>query len=580
MGLVLSAVAALQFYLIVDKLPPSTFYSGDCGTKLLQAQSLVMQHWRSASVVYPGREIDRQLQFVDTGMLQVRKGRVWGVHSLVFAVPASVTYAWFGYKGLYVVPAVCLLAALFILWLLAKSMWSGWRALFALTLAAFGSPLLFYGLEYWEHTLAVVLVMAAVLLLSDVEGVTRRSWRLVGAGALLVGAATVRPEAAVFWIAAASGLLAVVRPGRTLLRSLGLLTVGSAVVAAPAAIINQELFGDPLGTVLGLHVHRGHPDPRLMIIGKLLMPLTVSAFLELGCAVLGALLLWWLAAREVKQQRSRLTVALGLLAVTVTAAIAAVEIHRLLGLWRQPAEVTSLAESLPVVWALPMAAVAWRFDAEATDRRRARFLAVTAAVYVVGVLATSPTWAGAQWGPRLLLLAIPLLALFLGRLGNARLPSGRVALVAVCTLSLVSAGVQASGLRWLAEVKGLYVNTVRFFERETARGDVLASDQFWFHEVLASLYYQRRFFYVSSPDRMTDFVDRLRASRVPYFYYLLPRGVGYPADTPEKLGRDLLKQAKAQNLLDRGLSLENCVVITDKPYYLIRLGTGGAARSP
>jgi hypothetical protein len=261
------------------------------------------------------------------------------------------------------------------------------------------------------------------------------------------------------------------------------------------------------------------------------------------------------------------------------AAIAAVEGHRLLALWRKPEELTSLTASFPVVWALPMVATAWCCDAKAVGKTSVRFLAVTATVYLVGVLVTSPTWSGAQWGPRLLLLAMPLLALLLGRMGNPRLASGRVALLAVCSLALVSAGVQVTGLRWLAQTKGLYVNTVGLFERKTGKGDVLASDQFWLQEVLASLYYQRRFFYIASPDRMTEFVGRLRSSRVPRFYYLLPRSADYPG-APEKLTQDLVKQVEGHNLLEQGLVLEHCDVISDRPYYLLRLAVGTTAGSP
>jgi len=578
-GAVLLAVAALQFYLIVFALPSQTFYSGDCGIKLAQAQSFVMQHWRSPALVYPGESIDPGHQFVETGGLIVRKGRVWGSHSVVFAFLSSIPYAWLGFKGLYVVPAISLLGAVFLLWLLARTIYGDWRALFAAALLAFCTPLLFYGVEFWEHTLAVFIAMAALLLLPLGLEAAKPAWRFAAASALLAAAFAVRPETAVLVAAVGLGMTATVRPARDFVRSLGFFALGVLSILAPLVLANQRLFGDPWGTLLGLHIRAGHPDPRMVVIGKLLMPLTFANLLELGGAALGALLVWWLATMETKLERGRLTVALSLLATGVVAAIAAVEGHRLLALWRKPEELTSLTASFPVVWALPMVATAWCCDAKAVGKTSVRFLAVTATVYLVGVLVTSPTWSGAQWGPRLLLLAMPLLALLLGRMGNPRLASGRVALLAVCSLALVSAGVQVTGLRWLAQTKGLYVNTVGLFERKTGKGDVLASDQFWLQEVLASLYYQRRFFYIASPDRMTEFVGRLRSSRVPRFYYLLPRSADYPG-APEKLTQDLVKQVEGHNLLEQGLVLEHCDVISDRPYYLLRLAVGTTAGSP
>lgn len=576
MGLVLGGLAAIQFHFIVFALPSKTFYSGDCGTKLLQAQSLSMQRWRNASVVYPGKQIDPQLRFVQTGMLQVRKGRVWGVHSLAFALPASLAYSLLGYRGLYLVPAVSLLAALFLLWLVAKGIYSAWRALLVLLLAGFCSPLLFYSVEFWEHTLAVLLSMAALLLLSAGAEVTRRPWRLAGAGALLGIAVGVRPEALVLAAATVVALAAVVRPGCALRASLALLGIGIASALAPQAALNHRLFGDPLGTAFALHLHGGNSDPRLLVLGKMLMPLSTAAFLKLASALLAALLLWWLSRREDAGRRGRLTTTLSLLAGAIMATLAAVEANRLLALWRQPAEVTTLTGSFPVIWAFPMLAVLWRRSGGSPNSSLLRFLAVTAAVYVAGVLITSPTWAGAQWGPRLLLPALPLLALLAFNVPRPTLASGRVALFTVCLLGLISGGIQLTGLTWLGKVKSLYVNTVNFVERETHEGDVLVSDQFWFHEVLASKYYERRFFYISSPALMTDFVGRLRTVGVPRFYYLLPRSVE-PDSGREQLNQDLVTQAKAHNLLGQGLTLDSYILITDMPYYLLRLSTGAAS---
>ena len=193
--LALCVLAGVQYHLIVHRLPYETFYSGDCGIKLLQTQSLVANRWHSLALIYPGEQLDPDHRFVETGGLVVRKGRVFGSHSQAFAIVSSFPYAWLGYAGLYLVPALSLLGAAFLLWLFAKRWYGPWRALLAMVVMAGCTPLLFYGLEFWEHSLAVCIMLAAIALVVT-PGFAASPRRLVVAGALLAVAFAVRPEAA------------------------------------------------------------------------------------------------------------------------------------------------------------------------------------------------------------------------------------------------------------------------------------------------------------------------------------------------------------------------------------------------
>ncbi len=576
MGLLLSALAALLSCLILFKLPPMTFYSGDCGTKLLQVQSLVMQGWKTPALLYPGEAIDPGHRFVETGALVVRKGRVWGVHSATFAALSSLPYSWFGYKGLYVVPALSLLGAVLLLPLLAKGICGPWQALLAMALTAFCSPLLFYGVDFWEHTLAVFLVISALLLLLPAVESIRRPPHIMAGAALLAAAYTVRPETAAFFLAAALGLALTIRPGRALARALGFMALGGAAVLVPTAFVNQTLFGDPWGTLLGLHLRSGLPDPRLLIVGKLLIPTDFGVLWKLLAAIIAGLVVWQLSLREARHQRGWPTTGLGLLAGGIVAVIAVAEWQRLSALWRQPAEITSLVEAFPIIWVLPICLAAHRADVQARVAGRLRFLGVTVAAYLVGVLATSPTWGGAQWGPRQLLLAVPLLALLAARFGSPRLASGRIALLALGVFALISLGIQISGIQWVVRLKGLYANTVVQFDHSTEPGDVMVSDDYWFQEILAPIYYQRRFFYLSSADLTGDFLQALRNSGVTHFHYHFRRG-GDPTSIPQDVTSDLMQQLAKHSLLGQGLTMEHCTVITDSPYYFVRFGTGVAA---
>lgn len=73
---------------------------------------------------------------------------------------------------------------------------SGWGAFW---LVGAASPVVFYVADLWEHAVSLGLAMAAVPVLVDPRG--RRLWQLVGAGALLGAAASMRAELALYVVA-------------------------------------------------------------------------------------------------------------------------------------------------------------------------------------------------------------------------------------------------------------------------------------------------------------------------------------------------------------------------------------------
>jgi len=563
-GVLLGGTAVVQFHLIVHELPNKTFYSGDCGIKLLQVQSLVARHWRSLALIYPGEVIDHDHHFVETGGLIARKGQVFGSHSAAFAIAASFPYAWWGYGGLYVVPALSLLAAGFLLWLVARS-WNGpWRALLVCALLVSATPLLFYGLEFWEHALAAFLIMGALICV--VARQTPASWLRLGAGgAVLAIAFAVRPESAAFFAALLLGLAATVRPWSELTRVLAWLIAGYALVLAPMVVLNTWVFGDPWGTLLGLHLRAGHADPRSLVVTKLLSPLDRALLAKSLLAAVAALAVWRLRERERRRARGGGNAFLSLLAITAVLILAALEANRAWSLWRHPRELTSLVETLPFLWSLPVVIATWAEAAEVQARARRRFLVVTTLSFLGAVLAITPTWGGAQWGPRQLLLLMPMLALLAAGFGPISSASGRVALSAVLLLAAISLGVQAGGVKFLAEVKGKYVNMVDNYSLLTEPGAVIASDQFFLQEVLAPIYYQRCFFYLASPQLSGEFLTALRQAKVRQFYFFFKRG-------PRPSKADVEQQLRACDMLRPGVVPLQAWIIKELPYYFVRLG--------
>jgi hypothetical protein len=113
--------------------------------------------------------------------------------------------------------------------------------------AAATTPLLFYGLECWEHAPAVALAAIAMWLLLE-PSPARPTVAALVAGALFGGAALLRPEAGWFAVAvlASSPLL----PTPVSIRTVALAIVGSLIVITPFEIHTLVHFG----TVLPPHL--------------------------------------------------------------------------------------------------------------------------------------------------------------------------------------------------------------------------------------------------------------------------------------------------------------------------------------
>jgi hypothetical protein len=103
-----------------------------------------------------------------------------------------------------------------------------------------GSPLLLYGLDFWEHSLGVAACAGAVALLLDAIGDRPRWWHPVVAGALLGAGATLRTEALVYAVVAV-GVAGLVLLRRRQLRQAAVLGAGALAGFALPWLANRWL---------------------------------------------------------------------------------------------------------------------------------------------------------------------------------------------------------------------------------------------------------------------------------------------------------------------------------------------------
>lgn len=242
------ALGAWWCVALIAAVPDDVFYSGDGGLKAAMVRQLTLGR------VVPWLELGEPpwvRALWDAGMYPFRPpfaheldGRTYSSFEWAFPALSVPGYALTGYRGLYVVPALGVLAVWVRFAFVARALGAGALATtLALAFLVFATPLTFYGATFWEHAPAVALAFAGLADLLVLETDRRRS-RAVRAGLLLGAACWLRPEALLFGAACLAAHALSRRRRLVMLAGLGF----ACVVAAQLAF-NRAAYG----TWLGVH---------------------------------------------------------------------------------------------------------------------------------------------------------------------------------------------------------------------------------------------------------------------------------------------------------------------------------------
>jgi hypothetical protein len=532
-------------------LPKQVFWITDGGNRFIQVQSFDRQG--PPEIVYPARHLDPGLRFFPWSGHHFQPaggGRVVSYYLPWFALLSLPGYRLAGAAGLYILPLAAAIGTLLLFpVLLAEAGLHRARAPATLGLGL-GTPLLFYGLTFWEHSLAVLAALAAAVLLLR-GGRLARPREALWAGLLLALSTVLREEgyvlslamlAACLWTwraprlgtALAVGWLAVMVPvwwaqHRWFGTALGVHAaayggLGAAAAAGAGAGSGgvggpgvgglggpgvMEQLGRELGAKLGdfaFFLLRFQPSP--WVGGLLAVPFVVVllAGLRRRPRGIGRLDVWLLG---------------------LAAAAAALLVVLLAGDRRGVFDTLFTQGLLPHIPFLLLALLGLRAQL-GSPQPPARFLAAACTLFVVlVVLPLNRADVGIIWGPRHFLDAVPLLAALSllalrdlwraaepgtgggaagagGGHGSARRPALAV-LAAV--LALLGVAVQGRGLRLLALKKA---GSERILEAVRATpGRAVVTDAYWATEEIAALYFEREVVEVGSDAACRGALDLL-----------------------------------------------------------------------
>jgi hypothetical protein len=246
--------------------PDDGFWINDCGNKALVAKRLLETGFRNPHFDHPAVAVDPSARAfpIAAPFAVERPAGSLSVYPLAYPALSAPFLAVFGPIGLRLPAAFGLAActAAMVLWL-APAFGRRWALVGGLVLA-FATPLFFYGVTLWEHSLTVALCIGAWGLLDRDS-----SARLFTAGWLLASACWLREEIALMGVAVAiAAWLQWRRPGVLLW-----LVAGAALPALALLALNAGLYGSPLDALVR---HNG-----------LLIQMPMFALVGFGAASLG-----------------------------------------------------------------------------------------------------------------------------------------------------------------------------------------------------------------------------------------------------------------------------------------------------
>jgi hypothetical protein len=497
-------LSAIVYGATLASLPVDTFWVTDNGNRFIQAESLLRSGFSTLAIEYPARPIDPQLHFFPTGGFHflILGERVYSFYSPLFSLLAAPLLA-VGPETTRLLPLAGGLASIVIVFLLARA--NAVPAAPAALLAALASPIWFYSVVFWEHTLALALGTGALLLLMGAPG--RRE--AIAAGLMLAAAALLREEAYLLGAGVGAAMLLSIPKRRVLLPA----AISAATVLLPAALLNLRAWGHPLG--LHAAIYNQFSRESADVIGEKLSNYYVY-LLEWSPnqthVIVSMMPLLLLAAAGVlpRSRATDLTKAVALLLFGLTATAIA------LFLWQTADPLRQTLYFQGLFGAFPLAAIfllssrsLWSLSEEF------RFMMITLLVAsVLTLLLLNQQGIGIIWGPRHFLGLVPLLvvlALSAMRLASEAAPAlvKRILWSGFSLVAAASFAIQLHGI-WLLESKTRHMAVVLDTARSSA-APVVMTDVFWLPEELGALFYEKPILYVSTEELLRSAISRTAA---------------------------------------------------------------------
>ena len=384
------------------------FFASDTGLRFLQIRELIAHRWQTFAIDYPARFLDPDLQYTPYYYAySLIDNQVYLNISHFLPWLASFLYASLGPIGLSIVPVLGGLftaVAVYRLGVLAQIK----HPHLLLWATVFGTPIVFYSLELWDHTLAAACAAWAVY--GAASGIMNGRWQSLAWGGAAAGIGLgQRPEMYPFALALGMALIIVIWPQRQ--KWLAFIA-GGIIATLPLWFLQYRWVGHPFGMAFAPHFfgygrpesypvqsYSGVPIPPAAKVGHLLFhisPQTIT-LVAVFSLIIGVFTLVF--SLRLPALRRPLWV-WGGLSLTLLG----------YGMYAIHAESNML---IGLITTFPLIAFALAYVEQSHDGSGVhpiyRLTWTTALLFLGMILAFWPAFGGDQWGARYLLPAYPLL---------------------------------------------------------------------------------------------------------------------------------------------------------------------------
>ncbi|NLF24506.1 MAG: hypothetical protein GX589_02465 [Deltaproteobacteria bacterium] len=527
-GLILAVYLA-----VIMALPRGAFYSPDSGGKYLQMLGCHLDGGVQCVPVYPAAVADPDFLFYGH---QAEEPTVTVMYPYLSETGEARTgwtpwfplltwpfYRVWGVTGLHLIPWMAGLLLIVLAGVVAERLCAG-TGPFAAVVVGIGTPVLFYSMCFWEHTLAVALALAALLPWvspaqnTSTPAICHRHWFV--SAALMIAACALRREL-IFFLGAGMLTLGWLHPQRrrylpVMLAILLALGVGGSLLlfVYPASL--WWIFPTPLSdmrwlrSLLSADLWQQFPSNiiRVLVLSdfdtQFSKPVLSVAFLGLTLCVLSPLC-------PIRWRRTM--VLLGAAIFSVPAAVMAFTPVRYRYL-------NSLL--LPAPFALLTLLPSGVAASIARRRLECSIILFLAAFYMI-LPAAAPVHGGIEWGSRYALIVIVLLNV-LGVvkitetiIAKQGLTDGARWMVTLLASWLFFLGM-VSATRGINELHQTRRNLLTLQSELEQGGDAVVTDSFWLGLSLAPFYARHEVYVLSTAHPLQEWLMRIGAKRYRFTY--------------------------------------------------------------
>ena len=166
-GLITIAFLCFLFYFLLASLKPEgIFWSLDEGGKLIYIESVLREKNPSTALIYPGKPLDPNYENLALYFYSLKNGEIYSWWQVGFPLLSLPFYKFFGFAGLYILPSIAGALIVFFSAKITKFITKNQNLTYLMAFTvAFCSPVFFYSVTFWEHSLSVASIMMMTYLL-------------------------------------------------------------------------------------------------------------------------------------------------------------------------------------------------------------------------------------------------------------------------------------------------------------------------------------------------------------------------------------------------------------------------------